>query len=261
MRWLSAVLLSTLTVGSSRSSHAAGSPNPLTPPTRDPNDAPFMPTPGGGAQTEGRRAFDRTFAGSPARQRFQLTARPLFASFRSAFIGRPFPQRGGGMGLDLDFTFRRPLRLRLTGSYSAHPLSDQYVRNEEMDLVQTAAKGLLQTGHAAAAIVYEMDFGRVVPLLELGAGPVWVKPPPGVVGGQLGQECQGGNVCDFGLTCGADNVCQSQPLLTLHGGLGVDILLTRHLTLGAGVRYFAFLTAPAVFPIYLQVALRLGARF
>lgn len=237
-------------------------------PPVDPDEAtPFMAPRRGAGRPNGRRRLDPTFAGSDRRfSRLQLTARPLFASYRVAFVGRPTdfarPTRGGGAGLDVDLTIIRPFRLRLTGSYSGHPVPDAFSRNDDGDLVQTAASGTIHTGHAAVGVAYFLDIGRLRPTIDVGAGLLWVRGPEGIANGQLHQECLGGGGCDLGLTCAPETLtCEPAVLPVVHGGLAIDGLLTDRVALGVGLRYFAFLTAPANFPIYLQAAARLGIRF
>lgn len=241
---------------------------PVDDPPSDPDEAtPFMAPRYGAARPNGRRYLDPTFAGSDRRfSRLQLTAKPLFASFRVAFVGRPTdfarPTRGGGAGFDVDLTIIRPFKLRFTGGYSGHPVRDAFERNEDGDLVQTAAAGTIHTGHAGVGVAYFLDVGRLRPTIDLGAGLLWVRTPDGIANGQLHQECLGGGVCDLGLTCAPETLtCEPAALPVVHGGLAIDGLLTDRVALGIGLRYFAFLTAPANFPIYLQAAARLGIRF
>src|SRR5690606_5740965 len=108
---------------------------------------------------------------------------------------------------------------------------------------------------------YAFDFGRVLPIIDVGLGGLWVVTPQGVADGQRGRTCTSNSQCDVGLVCDADNTCRVSPVLDLNAGLVVDVRVTEHLVLGAGFRYFAFLTAPADFPIYLQGSLRLGLRW
>jgi hypothetical protein len=272
-----AVLLATVapvSTASSPAAQAAAAPaaprnrgdDPLEPPIRDPNERPFMPPRHGGARPDGARVFDPDFAEGPnSRRRVQLTLMPLFASFPLAFLGRRAqltdPTRGGGAGLDLDIQISRPFWLRFLGTYSGHPVPDVYARDTNEVPVRTAHRGTFHAGYAGASVVYAMDYGRLLPLLELGPGVMFLRSPEAVQPGQMGGECREG-LCDVGLRCVAEqNICQPWPVLTIHFGLAVDVLLKARWTVGLGLRYFAFLTAPASFPIYLQAAARFGVRF
>jgi hypothetical protein len=240
--------------------------DPLAPPRRDPNEAPFMKGPAGEARPDGTRSFDPDFAeGEDSRRRFQLTLTPLFASFPIAFVGRRTaltdPTRGGGAGLDLDIRIYRPFWLRFTGTYSGHPVPDVYGRDANGVSVRTAHRGTFHAGYVGAGVVYAMDYGRVLPLIELGPGVMFLRGPEAVQTGQMGGECREGS-CDAGLRCVPEqNVCQPWPVMTVHFGLAVDFMVNARWSVGLGLRYFASLTAPANYPIYLQAAARLGVRF
>lgn len=240
--------------------------DPLAAPRRDPNDAPFLNPRAGGARADGNRIYDADHSPKYGnRQRFRLTVKPLYASLRVALAGRSNsaldPKRGGGLGLDVELPVWRPVWFRVTGSYTAHDLQREFSRNEDGDFVLSAPKGRLHIAYAAAALGYTMDRGRLQPTLEVGLGPMWARGPRGVQNGQVGQACIGGNACEFGLACDtAANVCRPATTFAVHGGLGLDLELGRRWSLGAGLRYFAFLSSPAAYPIYLQASARLGFR-
>lgn len=243
--------------------------DPLQPPRRDLNDAPFMNPRHGGPSNDGARTYEaRHTPRWGHRDRVRLTLSPLFASLRVPLAGRSRsaldPNRGGGAQLDLDLPLFRPASLwvRLTGSYSGHRLPAAYARDEDDVLQNTAAAGTLHIGHAAAALLYVMDRGRLQPMLELGLGPMWARSPRGVLDGQPGQACLGGNLCELGSTCDAEaNVCRPSATLVVHGGVALDVELTRRTAVGLGLRYFALLSNPQVYPVYLQAGLRFGLRF
>lgn len=246
-----------------------GSPvaDPLEAPRRDPNDAPYMKPRNGGARPDGTRVYKAEH--SPLyghRKRFRFTLKPLYASLRAAMLGRsdsPLnPKRGLGAGLDADVPVWRPIWLRVTASYSGHLLPQEFSRDEDEAFVLTAPRGTLHIGHVAAALLYTMDRGRMKPILEVGLGPLWARGPQGVLDGQRGQPCLSDNRCDFGLSCDpSDSVCRPSTTFVVHGGLGLDVEVTKRTTVGAGLRYFAFLSNPQAYPVYLQAALRFGLRF
>ncbi|MEM6996464.1 MAG: hypothetical protein AAF721_38525 [Myxococcota bacterium] len=177
-------------------------------------------------------------------RRVALTLQPSFASWRMAFIGRPpIPIRGLGVIGEFDVQVWRTLWLRLSGIYSAHPVESAFARNDDDEIVQTAASGVLQSGGAALGAAYAFDLGRVLPLIEVGVGGLIVRTPEAVQAGQRGGECNPDGTCDAGLRCSAAATCELGVLPTLHAGLGVDILLARRWSAGAGLRYYAVLTA------------------
>ena len=251
------------------SSSQAAAPDPLEPPRRDPNEAPFMNPRHGGASADGNRIYENEHGPRWGhRDRIRLTLSPIYASMRFALAGRSTseldPHRGGGAQFDVDVPLLRPLSLwlRLTGSYSGHRLPEASARNDDGEFQTTAAAGTMHVGHAALALLYAMDRGRIQPMLELGLGPMWVRTPSGVLDGQTGQACLPGNVCDLGLTCDqAANVCRPATTFVVHGGVAVDVETSKHTSVGVGLRYFAMLSNPQVYPVYLQAALRFGLRF
>ena len=78
--------------------------------------------------------------------------------------------------------------------------------------------------------------------------------------GQLGQACDASQ-CDAGLTCGAGNVCRQSVIAELYFGGAVDVLARKHLSFGAQFRYYALLSAPGKFPVFLVGGLRVAVRF
>ena len=243
--------------------------DPLEPPRRDPNDAPFMNPRQGGASADQARTYEAQHGPRWGhRDKVRLTLSPIFASLRIPLAGRsgsPLdPNRGGGAQLDVDVPIFRPasLWLRVTGSYSGHRLPPAFARDDEDALQKTASGGTLHIGHAAAALLYAMDRGRLQPMLELGLGPLWARTPQGVADGQPGQACRSGNLCELGSTCDtAANVCRPSTTFVVHGGVGVELEVSRRASIGVGLRYFALLSNPSVYPVYLQAAMRFGLRF
>lgn len=231
---------------------------------RDPDDLPRMPAPGGQPQPDTlRRDLDFATDDTP-RRRLQLTATPIYAAIKLPFVGRRGRTlSGGGAGLELDVNLYRPLSLRFVGAYTAHPVDDEFSvpQKDNEDPMLTAAGGAIHTGNGGLSLAYAMDFGRVLPLVDAGVGALWILTPEGVRDGQRGQPCTSAGACDTGLACAPDNTCQPIPVLELHAGLAIDVLVARHFTVGAGLRYFALLGTPSVFPIYLHATLRLGLRF
>jgi hypothetical protein len=128
-------------------------------------------------------------------------------------------------------------------------------------MVQTAGAGLVQATHAGLSATYTMDLGRVVTTIDAGAGGLWIRGPQAVQDGQLGGTCRPDAVCDTGLSCSAQNVCRVGLTPQIHGGFAVDVLLGDRFAVGGELRYFALLTAPMTYPVYLLVALRASLRF
>jgi hypothetical protein len=232
---------------------------------RDPDELPHLRPPGGQPRPESARWSPRFTDPFGERRRLQLTLMPVFAAMRLDRVGRPSgarnPIRGGGTAIELDVELFRPLWLRFIGSYTAHPVDDEFTRDDAGEPVQTAARGQIHVGNIGASAVYALDLGRFIPLIDLGLGVMWLRSPAAVVRGQQGGQCRPGNVCEAGLVCGADNTCQPTPVLELHGGIALDVLLGTRWTVGIALRYFALLSEPSVFPVYLQAGARGGVRF
>jgi hypothetical protein len=232
---------------------------------RDPNELPAMAPPGGQPRPDSLRWNPQYSGPFGERRRMQLTVAPVFAAMRLEQAGRPSgarnPIRGGGAGLELDIEVIRPFGVRLSGTYTVHPVDDEVTRNDADEAVLTAAGGQIQVGNVGASAVYAMDLGRIVPLLDLGLGVLWLRSPEGVIRGQQGSQCRPNGICDPGLVCGGDNTCQGVPVFELHGGIAVDVLLGARWAVGIGVRYFALLSQPSIFPVYLQASARAGVRF
>jgi hypothetical protein len=231
-------------------------------PPRDPNDVPLMADPEGQPAQDARRRDLPPVTAAPRRQRVLLTAAPAYASFRLPFLGRPqVPVRGAGVEVAAQVALWRPLGLRVTASHTVHPLRDEHARNKDDKLVQTAGAGLLQATYGGISATYTLDLGRVVTTLDAGGGGLRMQSPDAVQDGQLGRKCRSQGVCDTGLVCGAENTCRPGLNPTLHGGFAVDVLLGDRFALGAELRYFALLSAPMVYPVYLLAALRASLRF
>jgi len=231
-------------------------------PPRDPNDVPLLADPEGQpAQDARRRDVDHTSAAS-RRQRVVLTVAPAYASFRLQFLGRPqVPVRGVGVLVAAHVPLWRPLGLRVTASHTVHPLRDEFTRDEDDAIVQTAGAGLLQATHAGISATYTLDLGRVVTTLDAGGGGLWMRSAAAVQDGQFGGTCLPQGVCDTGLVCSADNVCRAGLNPQLHGAFSLDVLLGDRWAVGGELRYFALLSAPMVYPVYLLAALRASVRF
>ncbi len=221
----------------------------------------------GGATPDGRRVYGARF--DPRfghRDRVRLTLSPMFASLRTPLAGRSDsaldPHRGAGAQFDVDVPIWRPLWLRMSGAYSGHSLPAASARDEDDELQPTAAAGTLHIGHAAAALLYAMDRGRLQPMLEVGLGPMWARTPDGIRDGQPGQACLGGTVCEIGLKCDVQaNLCRPATTFVVHGGVSLDVEVTRRTSVGVGLRYFALLSNPQVYPVYVTAVVRLGLRF
>lgn len=241
-------------------------------PPRDPNDLPFMRAPNNQPQQLPPRTSPDLRRGYSTVRRVALTAAPLFASFRLPFLGRPDSQpsaagrpagrtHGVGLGLELDVQLIRWMWLRAQGSYSVHPVGEGRELDKDMKTVVTAADGTIRALGFGAGPVLALDLGRFLTLIEGGVGGLRVAPPGGVQAGQLGQACTDAGTCDVGLRCGAANKCQQGLIPELYFGAAIDLLARRHLSFGAQFRYYALLTAPGKFPVYLIGGVRIAVRF
>ncbi len=232
------------------------------PAPRDPNETPPLPDPEGQPlQDSLRRDVDHATSAS-SRRRVILTAAPVYASFRLQFLGRPqIPVRGAGMAVAAQVAVWRPLGLRVSASHTLHPVNDEFVRNDDDEIKQTAGAGLVQATHAGLSATYTLDLGRVLTTLDAGAGGLWMRGPQAIQDGQLGRTCLADGVCDTGLACSSENVCRPGVTPQIHGGFAVDVLLGDRFAVGGELRYFALLAAPMSYPVYLWAALRASVRF
>jgi len=220
-----------------------------------------MPPPNGQPPHDARR-WEVGVNDRSERRRFGFTLSPTFASFRLSLIGRRArPIRGGGVLGEFDVQLWRSLWLRAALSHTVHSLFDEFAVDEDDEIVQTAARGKLQTTGGAIGLVYALDLGRVRPTIEAGVGGLLMQTPQAVQDGQNGGACLDEGLCEVGLRCGSDNTCSAAPLGVLHGGTAIDVLLGHHWSAGAGLRYYAPTSAPGVFPVYLTVTARLGVRW
>lgn len=202
--------------------------------------------------------------GFSSRRNFQLTLLPVYASFRLPLRSRDdqLPLRGVGAALEFDIRLVRWLWLRINASHTVHPVEEVKTFDEENEQVDLRAnKGLYQASNAGIGVVYPIDLGRFVPLVDFGVGGMFIDAPPAAVSGQQGGQCRDDGTCDFGLACSPRGVCEQTIVPELHIGAGLDVLLGDHWAIGIHVRYFALLSDPANFPVYLQGAIRLAARF
>jgi hypothetical protein len=241
---------------------ARGAPNPdeMPPPPRDPDETPYMKAPAGQPSQTPEARLKRPY--SP-RKRFQITVLPVYAAFNLDFIGRPRETiRGFGAALEVDLQLYDFLWLRAQGSHTMHPVEDEFVQESDGDpAVQVARSGMIMGSNAGLSLVYAMDLGRFMPLIDAGVGAMFITTPEAIQDGQMGGACRNDGSCDMGLTCGSDQICRMGVVMEAHLGLGLDVLIRERLTVGAHVRYHALLREPAVFPVYLMGALRLALRF
>jgi len=243
-------------------------PRPTEPPPSDPNEGPFMPAPNGQLGTTARIVPPVTPRDSTLR-RVQLSVEPLYGDFRripagsAPFSGRPSgPTRGGGIAVEVDLRLVHWLWARLIVSQTVHPVYARSSWNEDdQKLALKAPGGKIRVSHLGFGFAYALDLGKILPLLDLGAGLLAIAQPAGVARGQRGQNCGAADRCDLGLICGATDRCEPAALPEVHAGVGLDVLLHDHWAIGAHVRYHALLSAPTEFPVYLTAALRLGLRF
>lgn len=199
--------------------------------------------------------------GYSSSRRFAFTVAPMFASFRLEFLNRPGRTHGAGIGGEIDVQLMKWLWLRAHGTYSVHPVQEVRTADDDGDVTIEAARGTIKAAGFGAGPVIALDLGRFVPLIEGGVGGLRVATPDGVVKGQRGEECQDDGACDVGLKCGADNTCQQTIIPELYFGGAVDVHVRRHFSFGGGFRYYALLSAPGKFPVYLLATVRVVVRF
>lgn len=235
----------------------------LGPEPTDPNDTPYMQAPAGSfpnwsaEQPHGRQLPYTN------QKRAQFTLAPSYAVFRWPFVGRGNVRiRGGGVLGAVDVQIVRWLWARVMGGVSWHPVEDLASIEDDMTLTPVARAGWIRATHAGLGLVYPLDLGRWQPLIDAGAGLMWIDSPDAVQDGQLGGSCRDeGLACEPGLRCGDAGVCEPSVVPMVHAGIGVDYLIGAHWAIGLNVRYHALLSNPADFPVYYTGTLRLSARF
>lgn len=242
-------------------------PGPVT----DPNDAEFMKPPNGQLRTWSAGKPEPITRGFSGRRRFQLTVLPTYAAVRMPLFGRTSsscgggfactPVRGFGAAVEADLRVLRWLWVRLGASHTVHPVDDNFSVDDDGEVSQLARAGNINTTTFGLSLVYPIDLGRFMPLLDGGVGGMLMNSPEPAINGQQDAPCRDGGVCDPGLACAPDNMCRLTVVPEAHVGLGLDVLLGRHWSVGAQVRYHALLSSISVFPTYLVGALRLAARF
>lgn len=197
------------------------------------------------------------------RRRLQLTAVPVYAAVKLSLAGRGTPTlHGAGAAAQVDVKLHPWIFLRVHGGHTAHPVDEVRVEDEESgEIDRLANSGLIQATVFGAAAVLAIDLGRFLPLLDIGLGGLRMSYPEGVLTGQQGAPCGAEASCDPGLTCSSEGICVPGVTGDLSAGLGVDILLYRHLTVGAEFRYHALMMNPGTFPIYLTLGVRVGVRW
>jgi hypothetical protein len=224
---------------------------------------PQLAAPGGQPQDDRRRKFDHWAGNESRRRRVALSLGPIFASYRMSFLGREMrPLRGAGLGADVDAHLAGPVGVRATASYSAHPVRAEYDQPEDGPPTLRANAGVIHTVDFGGGVVFAMDTGRARPMLEAGLGATILRTPAFAQDGQLGGACVSGTGCDIGLFCAVEqNVCKQGIIPRAHAGAAVEIMLGDRWSIAATIRYFALLSAPTVFPVYLQAGLKVLARF
>lgn len=243
----------------------------LPPPPRDPGDAAFMRPPNNQFQGLPPRTRPDIRRGWSARRRFAVTISPAFAQLRFNFAGRLAPPDnryykrlpGAGFNLELDAQIWRWIWVRAQGTYSGHPVEEERTQNSDMDVMTTAPRGTIHALGFGAGPVFALDLGRWLPLIEVGLGGLRVASPRSEIKGQRGAACGDNGACDVGLKCSAANVCEPTIMPDLYFGAAIDLMVRRHLAIGAQFRYYSRLARGEItdFPKYLVATIRLSVRF
>lgn len=235
----------------------------LPPVPIDPNDAPFLHAPNNQVQTAPPRTRPDLRRGWSSRRRLAFTLAPAFASLRREFQGpRPRRNHGAGVDIELDVQIWRWIWLRAQGTYSGHPVDEVRVEQPDKSFLVTAPAGTIHVAGFGGGPVFALDLGRFLPLIEVGLGGLRVATPAGgTIAGLRGESCRSDGSCDVGLRCTAARTCEPTIMPELYFGGAVDLLVRRHFSFGAQFRYYARLTNPGQFPLYLLGTLRISVRF
>jgi hypothetical protein len=141
---------------------------------------------------------------------------------------------GGGGGVDVGFGISESLALHASGFLSWHPL----------DATKATAAGTMSVFAGMIGLTYTLDVIRLVPSFEVALGVLGVR----------------GDAA-FGSDAKAEHVVASSTAFGVGLGFGLDYLLTRHVAIGATVRYHALLTDLTRVPVYLYAGPRVTFRF
>ncbi len=243
-------------------SHDAEGPHDAEGRPIDPNDLPFMDAPNGQRQPRTSSDVPELTLPFSRRRRVQLTISPMYAASKLTLLGRPDQVRHGfGFSFEADIQLIKWMWFRAGVSHTVHPMPRTVVLDEDDEPVETAAAGMLHATYFSGGVALAIDLGRFLPLLDVGIGALRVATPQGLFTGQRGLPCNSDGSCDTGLVCASSGMCEVSLLPTVHAGVGVDVLVGQHLTLGFLVRYYAPVSAIADIPLYLAASVRAGVRF
>jgi opacity protein-like surface antigen len=141
---------------------------------------------------------------------------------------------GGGGGFEVGYGLTEALSLRASGFLSWHAAEQ----------TKTSPGGTIGAFSAMVGLNYTLDVIRLVPYFDVGIGLLGVRGDAG-----------------FHDSAVSNLVVPSSTAFGIELGFGIDYLLTRHVALGALVRYHAFLTDITRIPVYLYVGPRVSFRF
>jgi hypothetical protein len=141
---------------------------------------------------------------------------------------------GGGVALDLSYGVTEALALQATGFLSWHAL----------DATKTLPGGPMSAFSAMLGVRYTVDVIRLVPTFDAALG---------VLGAR-------GDLAFHSLASPPAPVASSTAF-GIQLGFAIDYLVTRHIAVGALIRYHAFLTDLTRIPVYLYVGPRVSFRF
>jgi hypothetical protein len=161
---------------------------------------------------------------------WQLSIHPAYAV---AYIDSR-TAHGGGPALQLGFGVSDAVSIHVAGLVSFHAA----------DKTDKLPAGSLTGYGAFVGITYTLDVIRLVPAFDLSFGAVGMR-------GDL----------SFGSDAAANAVLKPIDAFAISVGFSIEYLITRHVAVGAEVRYTAALTALDRLPMYLYCGPRVSFRF
>jgi hypothetical protein len=168
-----------------------------------------------------------------ARADFKEWTVSVWPAYALTYVDSRAPSGAGG-GMDLGFGITESLTLKATGFVSWHPVG----------MTKATSAGTIGEFSAMLGLGYALDVIRLVPSFDVAFGVLGIRGD-----------------AQFSTSAKANAVVAPSTAFGVELGFALDYALTRHVEVGAVVRYHAFLTDITRIPVYLYVGPRLTLRW